>query len=142
MTRNSWKARLLYGLVLWFSGAAHHEIVQNVSNTPEGMFVFHMSAAATDYMLLMCASSVLCGRLVDDMQCMCFMSMAINALGWVLYMAYAPPVYFEMAIGVLGYVQYARLFTLGFHGSDRVGESIFRGHAAISQELHYEKAQR
>lgn len=133
---------MIYALALWLTGVVHHNLVQNVSNTPEGMFIYHASAAATDYLLLMCASSVLYGRLADDMQHMCLLSMVINFIGWVLYMAYAPPNTYDLAIGILSYVQYARLINLGIYGTDRVGESVFRGHDLISQKLHFEKAQR
>lgn len=128
MIRNSFKARLVYGLVLYLAGAAHHEIVQGVSNTPQGMLVYHASAAATDFLLLVCASSVLKRRLLDDMQVLCLLSMIVNFAGWLLYMAWTPPTYYNTSIEVLTYVQYARLFTMDLYGIDRAGGYLFRGH--------------
>jgi len=142
MKRNSWVARLTYGFVLWLAGVMHHIIVQNVSNTPEGMLVYHTSAAATDYMLLICSSSFLYGRLADDMQMFCLFSMVVNFTGWVLYLAYAPPISYNYAIEVLGYVQYARLILVGIHGTDRARDYLFCGHDPIGPELHHEKAKR
>lgn len=129
MIHNSWKARLCFGLVMWASGACHHALVAGVSNTPQGMLMYHSTAALVDLMLLCCAPSVLYGRLADDMQNTCMLSIAINAAGWFLYLAYAPPNSYNLAIEVLGYVQYARLFITGFHGFDRAGGFILRGHA-------------
>lgn len=140
MKRNSWAARCLYGLTLWLSGAAHHILVGGIENTPEGMFVYHLSAAATDYMLLISASSVLAGRLVRNMQALCFMSMIVNFAGWVLYMAYSPPSTYDYAILGIGYVQFGILFTVGLYGTDRVGDGIVRGPDPLGPQLHVKEA--
>jgi hypothetical protein len=135
------KSRLLYGLALWASGAAHSLVVGGIENTPVGLFVYHMSAAMVDYWLLICAAYSLSGRLSTDMQNLCLFSMIINFIGWVLYMAYAPPFSYNTAIMALGYVQYIRLITTGIYGPDRAGDYLFRGHDSICSKLHYEKAQ-
>lgn len=129
MIQNGWESRLVYGFALWLANIAHPALVSDISNTPAGMLVYHGTAAWIDLMLLACASSVLYGRLADDIQNLCMLSMAVNAAGWFLYLAYAPPITYNYAIGVLGYVQLARLFTMGLYGTDRVGGSLFRGHA-------------
>lgn len=140
MILNGWKARLLFGCAIWLADISHHNLVLNVSNTPEGMLVYHGSAALFDLALLICASSVLYGRLADDMQRLCWLSMAVNATGWFLYLAWQTPNFYNSAIEVLGYVQLARLLTMGLYGIDRVGDSVFRGHSPYRPELHHEKA--
>ncbi len=127
MTLNSWQARLTFGLALWVANIVHHDLVAGVENTPEGMFLYHFSAAATDFMLLVSASSALTGRLCDDLETLCLVSMVVNFLGFLAYMAYAPPITYNYAIGVLGYVQYARLLLVDRYGIDRVGSGVFRG---------------
>lgn len=102
--------------------------------------MYHGSAALFDLMLLICASSVLYGRLADDMQQLCLLSMAVNAVGWFLYLAWNPPSFYNSAIGILGYVQLARLISMGLYGIDRVGDSLFRGHAIGRSKLYYQKA--
>ena len=142
MKRNSWAARLIYGLALWLAGYMHNELVQNVSNTPAGMLVYHMSAAIMDYALLICASSFLFGRLSETMQTLCMFSMVANFVGWVLYLAYAPPIPYNYAIEALAYAQYAALILVGLYGSDRARDYLFCGHDPIGPKLHHQKAER
>lgn len=137
-----WKHRLFYGLAMWTTGLLHHALVRDVANTPAGMFAYHFSACMVDAALLVLATHVLAGRLADDMRVLCLLSMAVNAVGWFLYLAYAPPIPYDYAIGALGYVQYLRLITRGIYGSDRAGGYLFRGHDPVRPQLHPEKAQR
>lgn len=136
-----WKARLLYGCALWSTGIVHHNLVLDVSNTPEGMLIYHGLAAATDFLLLVCAAHLLSGHLSRDMQNLSYVSMVVNFAGWLLYLAYAPPDSYDIAIRLVTYVQFARLITVGPYGIDRVGECLFRGHDFGGSKLHHEKAQ-
>ncbi len=140
MNLNSWKARLTYGLVIWLSGVAHHTIVSGISNTPVGLFLYHMMAAVTDYMLLLCVPSLLSGRVAECMQQLCLMSMTINFAGWVLYMAYAPPFTYNYAIALTGYVQYAILFTVGIHGLNSAWQRLLCGANPVGPKLYNQKA--
>jgi hypothetical protein len=140
MICNGWKARLLYGFALWSTGIAHQALVCNVSNTPEGMLIYHWTAMMVDYALLAFASFILYGRLSKFMQYSCLASMIVNFAGWVLYLAYAPPVTYNYAIGIISYVQYTILFTMGLYGTDRVGEYLFRGHDSSGPQLDNKKA--
>jgi len=126
MIRNSWQARLTFGLALWVASVVHHDLVNGVSNTPGGMLIYHFTAAATDGLLLFSAASLLKGRLCDDLEDLCLVSMVVNCLGFLAYMAYAPPVTYNYAIGVLGYVQYGRLLLADIYGLDFVGEFVLR----------------
>lgn len=139
---STWTARLMFGCAIWLTGAAHHDLVSGVTNTPAGMFVYHGAAAGIDFLLLVCAANLLEGRLSSDMQNLCWLSMIVNFFGWLLYLAYAPPISYNYAIGVLGYAQLARLIYLGPYGIDPAGEYRFCGHDFGSPQLHYEKAKR
>ncbi len=140
MSRNSWQARLVFGLVLWLSGLAHSAIIGSVSNTPQGMFIYHLSAAATDYMLLASAPFFLFGRISDDLQVLCLFSMIANMVGWWFYMSWLSPSTYNYSILIIGYIQYARLITAGIHGTDRTGEYFFHRLGTFSQKQNYEKA--
>lgn len=135
----SWKARLLYGCALWAADIVHHNLVAGVSNTPEGMLIYHGSAAATDFLLLVCAAHHLKGRLSTDMQMLCWFSMVANFCGWLLYLAYAPPLTYDIAIKVLGYGQFLRLI-LAVNDADPVGLHLVRGRSFIGAQLHYREA--
>ena len=136
-----WKARLLYACTLWLTGVVHHNLVCDVSNTPAGMLVYHGLAAGTDFLLLVLAAHLLRGRLSNDMQTLCWISMVVNFAGWLLYLAYAPPITYNYAIGILGYVQLLRLLPVGIY-ADRPGQRFIPGPDFGGPKLHYEKAKR
>lgn len=102
--------------------------------------MYHGTAALADLILLACAPTVLHGKLADDMQKLCLLSIGTNAIGWFMYLAYIPPNFYNSAIGILGYVQFARLLTMGLYGTDRVGGALFHGHVIGRTKLHYQKA--
>ena len=138
---NCWKVRLMFAALLWFTGLAHHELVREVENTPAGMLIYHGLAAATDFLLIVFAANLFSGRLSNDMQMLCYFSMVANFAGWIMYVAYAPPLMYNAAIGVLGYVQLFRLLTMDTY-VDRAWHRIIRGHAASGRQLHFKEAQR
>lgn len=138
---NSISARLLVGLALWLANIAHHALVVDVANTPGGMLVYHATALAFDYALLIACAVMLDGKLSDDMQTLCLMSMIVNFSGWLLYLAYAPPVPYNYAIGVLGYVQYARLL-LGDHDAYRMGRDLVHRRDSLGPKFHSKEANR
>ena len=109
MDRNSVTARLIICLALWFSGVAHLNLVGQVENTPEGMLIYHGSAALVDLLLLVCMSSALKGRLVDDMEILCLVSIVTNSVGWILYMAYSSPIVYNNILLGVSCAQYLRL---------------------------------
>lgn len=137
----SYRARLMYASALWGSSVVHHNLVHGVSNTPEGMFVYHGSAAATDFLLLIFAANLLSGRLSKDMQILCWLSMVVNFCGWLLYLAYSPPIAYQYAIKALGYVQFLRLLPVGIY-VDRAWQRLVRSHHPSGPQLHFEKAKR
>lgn len=90
------------------------------------MLVFHGTAATIDLFLLYSAPRLLEGKLCDDIQTLCLVSIVGNALGWMLYLAYLPPVFFNTFMWGLGYVQLARLFMVDRHDDNTLGCDLVR----------------
>lgn len=137
MKPNSWQARLMFAVALWFANAVHRELVAGVSNTPLGMLAYHGSAALFDMVLLTGAPSVLSGRLCDDIQALCLASMVINFLGWIAYLAYAPPSLYNWMIWSCGYVQWARLIFVDRHDADHLGFDLVSGADRRRRQFHF-----
>jgi len=96
----------------------------DVENTSAGMLLFHGSAALADLLLIYAIPAIVVGRLCDDMQTLCLVSIIVNFLGWIAYMAYAPPSIFNAMSWGLCYVQLARLFIPGGSDADRIGHYL------------------
>lgn len=62
-----------------------------------------------DLFLMYSAPALLNGRCCDDSETLCFVSICANLTGWLLYMAYALPIYFNVFMWSLTYVQFIRL---------------------------------
>lgn len=93
------------------SMAAHHFLTESLDNTPVGMLLFHGSAMMTDWLLLwLVAPFILQGRLLDWSQWFLVAFMVGNALGWILYMSYAPPSIYNVFMWVLTVAQWACFF--------------------------------
>lgn len=123
---NGWRSRLSAALVFWLVQQVHAFATQSLPNTPEGMHVFHGSAALADALLMLGVTRHLYGQLADDMEALCFASIIVNFIGWILYMAYAPPViYNTLAYGVV-YVQYLRLTWVDRNDAYRLGVRLVR----------------
>lgn len=93
------------------SMVAHHLLTASLDNTPTGMLLFHGSALMTDWLLLwLVAPLLLQGRLLDLSQWFLVAFMVGNALGWILYMSYAPPSIYNVFMWVLTVAQWACFF--------------------------------
>lgn len=124
---NGWRSRVAFGLLLWCVMQLHAYSTGSLSNTPVGMTVFHGSAALLDLLLLYCAPAVISGRLCDDIQNLCLFSIAGNALGWLAYLAYVPPIFYDSAMWVLSIVQWGRLLFVDTGDADYLGPDLVRG---------------
>jgi len=111
---NLLRFRVLFALIGWLAWYVHMYVTATLPNTPEGMLLFHGSAAAVDLFLVYSAPRLLEGKLCDDIQTLCLVSIVGNALGWALYLAYLPPVFYDTFMGMLCYVQLARLFMVDY----------------------------
>lgn len=115
---NGWRARLAIGLLIWLMSHLHAVATAGVPNTAAGMLAFHGSAAAVDVALACSAHFLLSGRLCDDTENLLVLSAVGNALGWGLYLAYAPPVFYDTFMWGLSYVQWARLLYVDRNDAD------------------------
>ena len=114
-------------LCLWIAARIHAEITGGLANTPESMLIFHGSAAFIDLLLLHCAPSLLSGALCDDTQNLCLVSIVANFAGWLLYLSYAPPEFYNSFMWGLGCVQSLRLLLVDSDDPNRMGLRMVRG---------------
>lgn len=124
---SGWRSRMLAGLMMLLVMQMHSLSLADVENTPAGMLLYHGSAAAVDLLLLFSAPWLLSGRLCDDMQALNLASVFANFVGWVAYLAYQPPVFYDTIMQWLTCVQFIRLFIVDRYGADRLGFDLVRG---------------
>ena len=94
-------------------------------NTPVDMLLFHGSAALLDLLMLYAAPAVLNGRLCTDTQKLLLASIVGNFAGWLLYMAYVSPIFYNTFMVALTYAQLLRLFIPDRH-ADPAGSNLVR----------------
>lgn len=107
---NGWQSRATMLALFIGALALHAYCLSEVPNTPIGMLWFHFSAAGIDLALLLSAPRLLKDKLLDDTQHLCLWSIAVNCVGWILYMVYAPPYVYNNAQYLLCVAQWGRLF--------------------------------
>jgi hypothetical protein len=88
---------------------AHGWATAELPNAPVDMLLFHGSAALVDLLLLYAAPAVLRGRLCADSQKLLLASIVGNFAGWLLYMAYVSPIFYNVYMVALTYAQLLRL---------------------------------
>jgi hypothetical protein len=136
----SWRPRLIAAATLWMAIQVHGHSTSSLPNTPLGMLVFHGSAAAVDMLLLCCAPRLLAGRLCREFETLCIVSMIVNFSGWLAYLAYAPPIFYNAAAWGLSYVQWARLFIVDRHDADHLGFNLVFGAHRVGDQFNLGKA--
>ena len=139
MNRNTWRARLTTLALFVTFAAGQHFIMADVDNTPIGMFMYHGSAAAVDLFLLVLAAHILSGDLSFDMQILCVASMLTNFIGWVAYLLYFSPIYYDSMIWALNAIQIIKLFSGGIYGADRDGLFMVRRGDSGWNQFHLRK---
>lgn len=110
---------------------AHSLAMASLPNSPGGMLAFHGSAALLDWLLLLAAPFVLSGRLCDHTQHLLLASISGNALGWLLYMAYAPPVFYNVFMWVLTVAQWLLLVVPDRPDADRARGAVVFDRARV-----------
>lgn len=115
---NGWRSRLLLMAAFFLAARVHDLVMLGCANTPEAMAAYHATAGAVDLFLLWIAQHRISGRLCDHIQATCIASVAINFVGYRLYMAHSPPDLYNFAILGLSYAQYLRLLYVGRHDAD------------------------
>ena len=127
---------LVFALAMWI----HSVVMDGVPNTDEGMLQFHLSAAAVDLLLLYSTPRFVSGDLCRDMQTLCLVSMIANFVGWIAYVAYAPPIFYNTFMWGLSYVQWIRLLLVDRHGTDNLGFDLVRGFNSRWSQNNFGKA--
>jgi len=124
---NAWRSRVLLAALMLLTMNIHAWVMADVPNTDEGMALMHGSAALVDFFILWCAPRFIAGRLCDDTQTLCLVSVVANYVGWIAYTAYAPPIFYNTFMWGLSYVQWARLLLVDRHADDATGIYLVRG---------------
>jgi len=126
---------LAFGLMQWM-----HSFI-DVSNNPEGLLIYHGSAALFDLAAIYIVSELLTGQLARDLYALTLASIGINGLGWAGYMLYLAPIWYDSALTSLIMVSYLRLFVT--RGGDVIGNhggGIFRPRADNRPQSHQKEA--
>lgn len=123
----TWRSRIFTALLFFAAMKIHELSTADLPNSPAGMLMFHGSAALVDLILLYAVPALTNDRLCDDMQALCLASMVVNFVGWILYMAYAPPIFYNVVSWSLAYVQWLRLFMVDRDDSHLMGLHLVRG---------------
>lgn len=131
-----WRARLLMVLLIALAAVGHGSLLRGIPNTPAGMFAFHGSAALVDLALMYATPAVLYGHVARDTQALLLLSIIGNATGWVLYMAYVSPVYYNGFMWGLSGAQAIRLLMVSDDGLDSLGLHLVRGRDRVGSYLH------
>lgn len=96
-----------------------------------------------DLALLAVCGKMTSGKLCDDMQVFCLLSIIINFIGWILYLAPAPPATYNLLMAVVTYVQFIRLLLVDSrYDSDvnPVGLHLVRSRYRLGSESHHKEA--
>ncbi|WP_099763318.1 hypothetical protein [Janthinobacterium sp. 35] len=140
---NTWRFRLLLGLLFYSVGWAHDEIAYPWPNTHEWMLAYHGSAALCDFALMICSAKILTGRLSFDMQVLCWASIVVNFQGWIVYLTHSPPALYDVLMQGVMYAQYFRLlFTGTINGYVHSWRSFLRQSHLGRPGLHHESEKR
>lgn len=123
---NTWRDRLLVGLLLLLFQQSWNAANAPLPNTPEWAFFFFAGAAALEYTVCRVLPKFLQGRLCDDMQILAGLCIFLDACGFLGYMTKTSSVYFNFLMGVLGYVQWARLLFVDSNHARSVWDSVVR----------------
>lgn len=126
-------------LLIALAAAVHAWLLRGVPNTPAGMLVFHGTAALADLALLYATPAVISGHVARDTQALLLVSIIANAAGWVLYMAYVSPVYYNGFMWGLSVAQAIRLLMVSDDGLGRLGMSLVRHRHRVCDYLHIGK---
>lgn len=107
-------------IVLCLAGLAHAATSDALPNTPLGMAAFHGCAALLDFVILVAVSCVLRGPVRAHTQILLYASIAGNVIGWLLYLAYVSPIWYNGAMWLLTLLQIGRLLYVA-KGDEGIG---------------------
>ena len=119
--------RRLFALAVFITALYMHAYCMgDVENTPMGMLTFHGSSGLVDLFLIYAIPFLLKGKLCDDIQILCLFDIALNFVGWLLYLAYAPPVIYDTLSWTLTYIQWGRLLVTDENNANYMGRNLVR----------------
>lgn len=124
---NGWRSRIGTWLLMLALMWAHSIATMSLPNSPLGMLAVHGSAMLVDFALMLAMPYWLAGRLCDDTEALILLSLIGNAVGWGLYMAYAPPVFYNVFMWGLSIAQWLRLLYVDKCDVDPMGFVVVRG---------------
>lgn len=137
---NTWRSRIAACALLIACMWIHAETTADLPNTPVGMLLFHGSAFTADLFLVWSIPYLLSGRVCDWSQALCLVSIVANFFGWLAYLAYAPPVFYNTFMWSVSYVQYGIILFVDRHdnslGFDMVRGRYRRRSQIYSREAH------
>lgn len=137
---NTWRPRVLFALVLAVAMYTYSGLTSGLPNTPGGMLVFHGGAALVDFALLCAVPVFLQGRLAFLVETSCTVSMSWNFIGWIAYLAYAPPILFNTLSWGLSYVQWGIILFMDRHHDSPLGFGLVRGAYRKGQQPYFTEA--
>lgn len=93
---NPWATRLQVCAAMLLAIMAHACATDSTPNTPVAMLVYHGSGALIDWMLALIFAAVLTGRRGTVMRWLMLAAIGGNFAGWLLYMMYVSPIYYNV----------------------------------------------
>jgi len=134
---NTWRDRLLIGLLLLLFQRAHAEVNAPLPNTREWALFFFGTAATLEYVICRAIPKVLDGTLCDDMMVLAYMCIALDALGFLGYMTKTPSIYYNTVMWGISYVQWARLLFVDSNHARSFWSSVVRGIAGGREKVNF-----
>ena len=137
-----WRGRLLIALLICAGFFTHAYILRDIPNSPEWMLFFHGTAAAVDLLILFCARFFLENDIRTDFEILCLLSVLGNFFGWIAYLAYLPPIYYDSGMWALTAITALRLMIKGDHEDNTVSNSwiaLVRGWYRCRVQSNFER---
>lgn len=101
-----------------------------------GMLLFHGSAFTTDLFILWSIPYLLSDRLCDWSQAICLVSIVANFFGWLAYLTYISPVFYNTLMWGICYVQYGIILFMDRHDANALGFDLVRGRLSYCDQIY------
>lgn len=123
---NTWRDRLLVGLILLLVQQAHADINEPLPNTQFWALIFYGTAGALEALIALSIPKVLNGSLCDDMQNLAIICISMDAIGFMAYSNGIQTLYYNTAMWVLSCSQWVRLIFVDSDHARTVGTNLVR----------------
>jgi len=138
-----WHGRLSIAALICAGFVAHAYILRDIPNTLEWMLVFHGTAAAFDLLILFCARFLLSDDIRTDFEILSLLSALGNFLGWIAYILYYSPIYYDNGMYFLAIITALRLIIKGDHERHIISNSwlaVVRGWYRCRVQPNFERS--